>query len=330
MQVNWELINKNLKEFQINYKVVQNFVNPFINPLLDLILEEYQEYGKSIDIRKSIIDENYVSLEDSIEVVEEFFKDFDMGLYQKFQELLQDKNQVKIALDNKMESRVFNNILYLFLKQNGDDKYTICHEFTHKFFPYIHNYDDTISTLSRQMVVEINSLTMEKLFNDKEKNNLFLKNRLISDFNKTISYSFIDWMSQIIKKYGMIDGNIFVKEFNNLENDNKRMGFYTYLNTLAALIQNNNMAFQNEAFRYIIGSTLSSTLFYRLKNETISVEEYIKMMSDLTLVNTYEEALDRMNLNYIKNPKILDEIKDSYKKHNKYIFTERDDTKCKK
>ena len=54
------------------------------------------------------------------------------------------------------------------------------------------------------------------------------------------------------------------------------------------------------------------------------------MMSDLTLVNTYEEALDIMNLNYIKNPKILDEIKDSYKKHNKYIFTERDDNKCKK
>ena len=47
MQVNWELINKNLKEFQINYKVIQNFVNPFINPLLDLILEEYGIYGKN-------------------------------------------------------------------------------------------------------------------------------------------------------------------------------------------------------------------------------------------------------------------------------------------
>ena len=116
MQVNWELINKNLKEFQINYKVIQNFVNPFINPLLDLILEEYGIYGKNIDLRKSIVDENYVSPEDSIEVVEEFLKNFDMGLYQKFQNLLRDENQVKIALDNKMESRVFNNILYLFLK----------------------------------------------------------------------------------------------------------------------------------------------------------------------------------------------------------------------
>ena len=97
MQVNWELINKNLKEFQINYKVIQNFVNPFINPLLDLILEEYGIYGKNIDLRKSIVDENYVSPDDSIGVVEELLKNFDIGLYQKFQNHLSDENQVKIA-----------------------------------------------------------------------------------------------------------------------------------------------------------------------------------------------------------------------------------------
>lgn len=51
---------------------------------------------------------------------------------------------------------------------------------------------------------------------------------------------------------------------------------------------------------------------YNVVQRDMSKEEYIRMMSGLNRIETFEEALDLLDLNYLKNNDILNAVKRDY------------------
>lgn len=331
MQIDWNLINENLRKFCENYKIIQKEVNPKIMCLLDMVFDEYIKYGQNYDMRKIIVDPSFVEPEESLEIVSDFFKNINENLYNEFRNNIYDSNYTKIEINEYGESNVKNNILNLSFKQNSEDKYMICHESIHRMFSCNFSDDDPLILLNKQMFLETNSCTFERLLYSNTKDKFFLKKRTIDDFNKTITYLFFDWISTVYLKQNKINLEIFNDEFNKIPNKNLQKAFYEYLNSLIALVQLNRMNFQFTIFRYIIGSTLSSTLITKIQNKELSIEEYLHLMSKLNTINTYEEGLDLLNLNYIKNNGILENIRKNYSGSCQELFIrEMGDNRCKK
>ena len=67
------------------------------------------------------------------------------------------------------------NILNLSFKQNSEDKYMICHESIHRMFSCNFSDDDPLILLNKQMFLETNSCTFERLLYSNTKDKFFLK-----------------------------------------------------------------------------------------------------------------------------------------------------------
>lgn len=313
MELRWDIINANLEKYIKKYYYVQGIIEECVLKLCDRIMNVYGKYGQNIDLRTCKIEYPFMEINESIEIVGKFYKSFDESLYNSYRNIIYDKEKTFIQLDKKEKSCVNNNKLYLCLEQNSSDIFTICHETAHAVFQSRFSQDLVISMTYQLMFTEVNTITLEHLINEHiEENNLRMLERVADDFLKVILYMFINWITNVYKRNSKIDDKIFWGELNSIENPVVKNAFKKYLGIFLAKVQNDKIYDQLLRSKYIIASALSATLFKRFQSGAITKEEYIKMMSDLNKIESFEEALNILNLNYIENSDILDTIEKDY------------------
>lgn len=314
MEKTLQVINENLKMYCKDYNVVQRDMNNNVMKLCEIVLDEYEKMCSSKNLLQQDQSKyDFIDINDSIEIVANFYKGFDDSLYNSFLNVIYDKERTKIKIGDKNDSVDINNTMYLYLGQNISDIFTITHESAHKIFQNFLQEPISIGLINRLTFVEINSITLERLIAKQvDDNNEFLKARTESDFLKVIVYLFIEWISEIYRKYNIITQDIFRNELHNIKNENMKKAFFQYLPQLLNKVANNELYGQLLSSRYILGSVLSSTLSKRIESKELSKEEYIKMMSGLNRIETFEEALDLLDLNYLKNNDILNAVKRDY------------------
>lgn len=325
MEKTLQVINENLKMYCKDYNVVQRDMNNNVMKLCEIVLDEYEKMCSSKNLLQQDQSKyDFIDINDSIEIVANFYKGFDDSLYNSFLNVMYDKGRTKIKIGDKNDSVDINNTMYLYLGQNISDIYTITHESAHKIFQNFLQEPISIGLINRLTFVEINSITLERLIAKQvDDNNEFLKARTESDFLKVIVYLFIEWISEIYRKYNTITQDIFRNELHNIKNENMKKAFFQYLPQLLNKVANNELYGQLLSSRYILGSVLSSTLSKRIESKELSKEEYIKMMSGLNRIETFEEALDLLDLNYLKNNDILNAVKRDYDSCCAEIFESR-------
>lgn len=288
-------------------------MDAYVIKLCEIIVEEYAKLGQNIDLRKNEKGYSFMEINSSIEFVGNFYKNFDESLYDSYNNIIYDPNRTVIKLGNKINSRVKGNSLFLFLEQKTSDIFTICHESAHAIFQPSFGTVISNELVNKLIFSEINSITFERIINEQvEEKNLMLRQRVIEDFSKALAYIFIDWITNVYKKYTKIDDEIFWFELNSIDNVVLKNAYKKYVGQLMVIVQEGKLYNQIVYSKYIIASTLSATLFKRIQSGEISNKEYIKMMSDLNKIETFEEALNLLNLNYMKNDDILDTVKKDY------------------
>lgn len=313
MEANWKKINSNLEQYWQNYSNVQKIMDAYVIKLCEIIVEEYAKLGQNIDLRKNEKGYSFMEINSSIEFVGNFYKNFDESLYDSYNNIIYDPNRAVIKLGDKINSRVKGNSLFLFLEQKTSDIFTICHESAHAIFQPSFGTVISNGLVNKLIFSEINSITFERIINEQvEEKNLMLRQRVIEDFSKALAYIFIDWITNVYKKYTKIDNEIFWFELNSIDNVVLKNAYKKYVGQLMVIVQEGKLYNQIVYSKYIIASTLSATLFKRIQSGEISNKEYIKMMSDLNKIETFEEALNLLNLNYMKNDDILDTVKKDY------------------
>ena len=313
MELKWEVINSNLEMYWKNYYYIQEIIECNVLKLCNIIMTSYAKYGQNIDLRKTKLEYPFIDINTSIEIVGNFYKSFDESLYNSYRNIIYDKEKTVIELESKEKSYVNNNKLHLCLEQNSSDIFKICHETSHAVFQSKFSQNISESMAYQLMFTEVNSITLEHLIYDYiEEKNLRSLEIITDDFLKVIFYMFINWIANVYKKNGKIDNNIFWEELNAIENIVVKNAYKKYIGLLVAKVQRNEINNQLVMSKYIIASSLSAPLFKRLKNGVITSEEYIKMMSDLNKIESFDEALDLLNLNYIQNSDILDTIEKDY------------------
>lgn len=68
---------------------------------------------------------------------------------------------------------------------------------------------------------------------------------------------------------------------------------------------------------------MSSLIYKRLKEGLLTFDKYINNMNKLNDINSFYEALEILDLNYIKSAKMLSEINKNYDESCMYILKSR-------
>lgn len=322
MKEYWKKINENLKDFCEQEDPILNTI-PIKNnskELFDIILRQYNNIDtNTFELFEYDINYEKIDLNDSIKIVADFYKDIDETLYNAFYNIIYDSENTKIRIDSSIESEVVKNKLNLNLHQNSYDIFVLCHESAHRIFqPVISKINKDLinkKTIIQFWFNEINSITLERVLNQKIEldKNKFLYRRLLGDLSRTIVYLFVDWISEVyLKHQKYIDFNILKVEISKIEDETIKNIFYKHIAFLMDVVYNNDVYIQFYFSKYILASVLSATLSQNLEKGNLSYQEYLEMMLKLNNIETIEEGLNILGLNYLENSDMLDKIKHNY------------------
>lgn len=246
----YERDNSFVKYYKENYKLNYGFAK-----MGDTINNEYEFYS----------DSNYlvrINQRDTLNIVQDFFKDYDKELYDYFNNLL---------LSNRI----------LFVKKIMDDNEGLTIEKSEITKPYIfiYNNKNIVNPISLSHEV-IHAYMSEKLFNmNEEERKLYDLNDFEETYSSFIELAIVDYFNK--NKYFNNDTTSYIDEYNDVMLDD----LYNYYCDLSCNDINFNdeeeVYVYNKNERYAYGRTLAY-YFYRmyLKNKSEGKDNILQFMLD--------------------------------------------------
>ena len=312
----WNIINTNLKKYLKQRDSLQEEIISYVKKLALIIVEEYPSY-KQNNFKMFALDVQYEfqDLNDTFKIVSDFFKEIDLDLYESFLNIIYDDEITKISCNSTLNG-VIQDKLFLSFSQNSSDAYVLCHEAIHKIFNQKKDIKEINKSYVMQMLFdEVNSITFEKIFNDKNDVdfNKFMNERLQSDLSKSILFLFVEWILEVfIKNNENISEKIIKKELDIFNNKMLKNIFGIKINYLLNMVYKDELYRQVVMAKYIIGSTISTSIYKKIKKEEWDYKLYFRKINLINDIKNFKEGLNILELNYLANDDILSEIQKNY------------------
>lgn len=218
-QIDFSKINCGLKKCSKGTSFIQE-INSYVEHLYHIVIQEYNNVNKnSFSLFSFKLSYEPLEINDSINLVLEFFKSIDSSLSESFFNLIYDKEHTKIVFNEKEPSHVYNNNLFLNMKKSTRDISLICHESIHAIYnPKIHKLEESKHVV-RLLFNELNSVTFERVLNDKLEidKDKFLYERFSSDLSKAVFYMFYNWLFKIYLKTNDINMQLIRQQLNSMD-----------------------------------------------------------------------------------------------------------------
>ncbi len=303
----WEKINKNLKAY-IDFRKTDDFYkfSEILKPINNIVLNQ----GNEIDFENKYI--NIMNVTEAEEISKEFFKSIDNTIFEKFNELINDKQRCDIS-KNEEKNMAKDGIMYVQDTNNLKTVYSLCHE-------SIHIISNTFNKNFYYMLFgEINSLTFERLLNEfleennfKEDNNLLLLERINNYIFLAGACEFIEMVRLLFIKDGFISKENIKLEVDKLPNKKKQYIFNKYGNYYLNIILENKTANNIIYEKYILATVLSATLKNRINDDPNYLKEYLEKFDTIANIKNIMKSLDQLDFDFISNKRMLETLRINY------------------
>lgn len=313
MNTLFQKINNNLAAYSSQKYPLDERTWKWILHLCQISIKQFinvEEY-----IFKNAIFYEKMNLNDSLNIVANFYKEIDENLYHAFLNQMYNADYTKFQINSTKNNRVRNQCILLDLHENTSDSFCILHEASHKIFqPFFGKkvIDDNRYPL---LFSENLPFFLERKFNEKidiDKNK-FLYDRLINLIEASVICLFTEWMLKIYKENNQhINPMILRQEIEKITDPFFRQVVEKKASYLLVNLAKSTIYKRGSFSKYILAGVLAPTLYKNVKEEKWTLPQFLKKMSTLNTINSFEEGLDILELNYLKDKNVIIKLEENF------------------